>query len=135
MIPCSNHKKGFSLVEVAIAMTVAAFMIIALFNLQGMLFKVASNNVRVFNQLVHMKNFFYAMMRKELPGLDDAIEEQIDNDTMTYILHVPHEKSAFKKIENVARLEIDYNPLQGRSQRLVSFVYYPEEKEKPEAHA
>ena len=95
-------KRGFTLIEVIIALTVAAFGLAPLFISQSRLLEQIGNNFAAWHALVELKNFICTTEQAQaaLPEPQKKITAERDGVTLSYESVKPADNSALKTIKN-----------------------------------
>lgn len=132
----NNNNKAFSLIEVVIALFIAAAVLTPILILQGTIFRGVGHFSQVISRIFRAKSFLAdrkikAETKDDLPK---KVEERItDPDaSLTYeIKKVP--KGSLKNIKNLYKetVTIEWESSFGKEREiLVNFVYKPEQKKK-----
>lgn len=96
----SEQRKGFSLVEVVMAMTITAVSLTMLFATQGRLLQQGARSVSSWRAMVTLKNIFVEAAEQN-EQRTEQIERLVDGVTANYTLKKIDERSALKDVKNV----------------------------------
>lgn len=120
------HNKGFSLVEVMIASTIIALMVLSLLALQGTLLGVMTRSIDAIERTIGLNNFLYIMTREETPQENVPIKKVIDERTFVYMLTKVHEKSILKNLHDLELVELAEQDAAGAKRAsMMSLLFVP----------
>ena len=130
-----KNPKGFSFIEVTIAMTIAGFGLTMLFIVQGRLLQQGERTLDSWRAIVAIKNIFCDVAQKKIITEDLKLENSADGLLVSAIVKKINENSSLKKFKQVRLLEGEARwSTFGVEQRtlLMSAVVIPEKEKKPE---
>ena len=137
MIHFKNHKSGFTLIEVMLALMIVAFALTPVFSLLTTVMQRVRSSAVKYSWIVMAKNVLYEAHQKQDPTAQTfSLEKQeIDFDGMlTYSLEKEvNQKSSLKGLQGLhpEKVVISWTELgQKKRQQLVSFVYKKPEQKK-----
>lgn len=138
MIRFKNHNSGFTLVEVMIALAVAAIVLTPVFMLYNVMVRNVNRDSQRFNSIVSAKQVLNEAAQKQQPDTRqlsfDKKFEEFGFAAKYELQKIKDKKSSFGEIDDVYKemVTVEWTDInnQKRTERLVAFVYKPELKEQ-----
>src|SRR5437667_9832169 len=137
MIHFKNHNGGFTLVEVMIALAVAAMVLTPIFMLYNVMVRNVNRDSQRFNSILSAKQVLNEAAQKQQPDTRQLTFDKKFEDfgfVAQYELQkIKNKKSSFNEIDDVYKetVSVEWTDInnQKRTERLVVFSYKPELKE------
>jgi prepilin-type N-terminal cleavage/methylation domain-containing protein len=137
MIHSKNHKNGFTLVEVVLAMSIAALVLTPVFIMLSTIIQRVDRSSKAFNYILLCSNLLYQARQQQEPdaqtfSLDKA---EIDFDaTLTYSLEKGvDQKSSLASLQGLHKelVKVSWTEQDKKKQeQLITFVYKKPEQKK-----
>jgi prepilin-type N-terminal cleavage/methylation domain-containing protein len=98
-----KSRNGFTLIEVILAMSIAALSLTSLFVIQGNMVTQSARMAVYWNALIDLKNFFWEQEQKVIKPDEKDIrhEKKIGITSLTYQTRALGDRSAYKNIKNL----------------------------------
>lgn len=137
MIHFKNHKRGFTLIEVVLAMSIAALVLTPILTILSTIIQRVDRSSKAFDYILLCKNLLYEARQKQEPDAQNFSLDKTDVDSGA-VLTYSFEKSVdpksslaslqglHKELVTVAWKERDKK----RQEQLVTFVYKKPEQKK-----
>ncbi len=137
MIHFKNHKNGFTLIEVVLAMAIAALVFTPIFIMLSTVIQRVDRSSRAFNYILLCKNLLYVARQKQDPDAQTFLidKTEIDFDaTLTYSLEKGvDQKSSLASLQGLHKelVKVSWTEQDKKKQeQLVTFVYKKLEQKK-----
>lgn len=135
MIHSKNHKPGFTLIEVLMAMTITALVLTPIFLIYETVMQRVTVSSQVYDLIVSAKNLLYEARRKQEPQAQSFTLEKKENDvTLIYSLaQAVDQKSSLASLTGLHKEMVTLSwTEQGKKkqEQLVTFVYKQPEQKK-----
>jgi len=137
MIHSKNHKRGFTLIEVVLAMSIAALVFTPIFIMLSTIVQRVDRSSKAFDYILLCKDLLYGARQKQDPeakefSLDKT--EAVFDATLTYSLEKDIDaKSSLASLQGLHRemVKVSWTERdQKKQERLVTFVYKKPEQKK-----
>lgn len=137
MIHSKNHKSGFTLIEVMLAMMIAALTLTPVFMMYAAIIARVGKSSRAYEYILLCKNFLSeARQKQEAEAQEFSLEKKdVDFDAMlTYSLEKGiSQTSVFKSLQGIHReiITVSWQENgQKKQEQLIAFVYKKPEQKK-----
>lgn len=132
-----NHNKGFTLIEVMMAMMIASLTLAPIFLMFTAIIRQVNKSSRAYDYSLVGKNFLYEARQKQEPEAQDFSLEKKETEfdtTLAYSLNKGvGEQSALKALQGLHRETVTISWQENGQQKqdkLVAFVYKKPEQKK-----
>lgn len=137
MMRSKNHNKGFTLIEVMMAMMIASLTLAPIFLMFTAIIRQVNKSSRAYDYSLVGKNFLYEARQKQEPEAQDFSLEKKETEfdtTLAYSLNKGvGEQSALKALQGLHRETVTISWQENGQQKqdkLVAFVYKKPEQKK-----
>lgn len=137
MIPSKNHKNGFTLIEVILALAITGVVLTPIFMIHEMIMNRVNRSSKLFEYMLLCKNLLLTARQKQEPDAQTFSLEKAEIDfdaTLTYSLEKGvDQKSSLASLSGLHKevVTVSWTDQDIKKQdRLVTFVYKTPEQKK-----